>query len=237
MPDERLEGLAAAAREQGTGAVALTDVTDRFRVELLVSRALQLQERDPALAAEQRPWLDRRRGDGVPTASVPDRAPADESHRSRFGLGSLEDDGRDVEGSDGLVVLCAEDDSREAWLRAGEGLSALWLRAVRTGLSVVPLSQVLEVDETRAALAPRGVRRARSYRSCCVRVGWQAIGRSQLVPTPRRPLDGVLLPCRTARDLGTKGPTERVTLSSDRARRTRRGWRHHQENDRRRSSG
>ena len=101
-------GLAAAAREQGVGAVALTDVTERFRVELLVSRALQLQARDPALADEQQPWLDRRRGDGVPVASVPDRAAADESHRSRFGIGTLEDDGRDVEGSDGLVVLCAE---------------------------------------------------------------------------------------------------------------------------------
>ena len=84
---------------------------------------------------------------------MPDRASADESHRSRFGLGALEDAGRDVEGSDGLIVLYAErDDPR--------GLAALPARVsvpcgctpCGTGLSVVPLTQVVEVDETRAAL-------------------------------------------------------------------------------------
>ncbi|MEO6511399.1 MAG: hypothetical protein ABIO16_10440, partial [Nocardioides sp.] len=121
VPDERLERLAAEAREWESGAAAVTDVTHRFRVELLVARALQLQARDPALEAEQLHWLDRRRGDGVPTTTVPDRPGPDESHQSRFGIGSLEDAGRDVEGSDGLVVLCADRDDRDAWLRAGEG--------------------------------------------------------------------------------------------------------------------
>jgi len=193
VPDERLQGLAAAARGHGVGAVALTDVTARFRVELLISRALQLQARHLALADEQQTWLERHRGYGIPVASVPDRASADESRRSRFGLGTLEDDGRDVEGRDGLVVLCAEEDSREAWLRAGEGLSALWLRAVRTGLSVVPLSQALEVDETRAALR-YDVFGGLAVPMLLVRVGWQAIGRSQLPRTPRRPVSDVFRP-------------------------------------------
>jgi hypothetical protein len=105
----------------------------------------------------------------------------------------VEDDGRDVVGSDGLVVLYTEDDSPEAWLRAGEGLSALWLDAVRTGLSVVPLSHVLEVDETRAALR-HAVLGGLAVPLLLVRVGWQAISRSQLVSTTRRPLDQVLLP-------------------------------------------
>jgi hypothetical protein len=206
VPDDRLAGLADAAREQGVGAIALTDATDRFRVDLLVSRALQLQARDPALADEQQTWLERHRGYGVPVTSVPDRASSAESHRSRFGLGTLEDEGRDVEGSDGLIALCAGTDSREAWLRAGEGLSALWLRAVRTGLSVVPLSQVLEVDETRAALR-YDVFGGLAVPMLLVRVGWQAIRRSQLVPTPRRPLDSVLLPAERPTTVGTKGPT------------------------------
>ena len=111
-----------------------------------------------------------------------------------------------MEGSDGLIALCADTDSREAWLRAGEGLSALWLRAVRTGLSVVPLSQVLEVDETRAALR-YDVFGGLAVPMLLVRVGWQAISRSQLVPTPRRPLDSVLLPAERPTTVGTKGPT------------------------------
>ena len=193
VPDERLERLAAEARGWDTDAVAITDVTDRFRIDLLVGRAHQLQARDPDVLAEQEQWLDRPRGDGVPTATVPDRPAPDPSHRSRFGVGSLEDAGRDVEGSDGLVVLCAEDDDPAAWLRAGEGLSALWLHAVRQGLSVVPLSQVVEVPETRTALRHE-VLGGLAQPLLLLRVGWQAISRSHLVPTPRRPLDQVLLP-------------------------------------------
>jgi hypothetical protein len=194
VPEERLEELARQARAWGTEAVAVTDVTDRFRIELLVSRALQLQARDPEIAAEQQQWLDRRRGqDGVPAATVPDRPAPDESHRSRFGVGSLEDDGRDVEGTDGLVVICDGRDDVESWLRAGEGLSALWLHAVRTGLSVVPLSQVVEVPETRAGLR-HDVFGGLLEPLLLVRVGWQAISRRQAPQTPRRPLDDVLLP-------------------------------------------
>jgi len=167
VPEERLAELAEAARAQGAGAIAITDATERLRVELLVSRALQLQVRNPALT--------------------------DESHRSRSGLDALEDDDRDLEGSDGLIALCAEGDSRQSWLRAGEGLSALWLHAVRTGMSVVPLSQVLGVDETREALRHQ-VFGGLAVPLLLVRVGWQAIGRSQLVPSIRRPVDDVLLP-------------------------------------------
>jgi hypothetical protein len=193
VPDERLERLAAEAREWDTEAVAVTDVADRFRIDLLVGRAHQLQARDPDVLAEQQRWIDRRRGDGVPTSTVPDRPAPDASHRSRFGVGSLEDSGRDLEGTDGMIVLCAEEDAPGAWLRAGEGLSALWLHAVREGLSVVPLSQVVEVAETRAALRHE-VFGGLVEPLLLLRVGWQAISRSHLVATPRRPLEDVLLP-------------------------------------------
>jgi hypothetical protein len=193
VPDDRLQALATAARAAGTGAVAITDVTERFRIELLVSRALQLQARDPGVADEQRAWLGRRRTDGVPVATVPDRPAAETSYGSRFGLGTLEDPGREVLGTDSLIVLHADADDAASWLRAGEGLSALWLTAVQSGLSVVPLSQVAEVPETRDVLR-HDVLGGLAYPLLVVRVGWQAISRSQLEPSPRRPLDDVLLP-------------------------------------------
>ena len=61
------------------------------------------------------------------------------------------------------------------------------------GFSVVPLSQVVEVDETRAGLR-HDVLGGTAYPLLLLRVGWQAIGRSHLVSTPRRPVDDVLLP-------------------------------------------
>ncbi|WP_127479601.1 NAD(P)H nitroreductase [Nocardioides pantholopis] len=95
-------------------------------------------------------------------------------------------------GSDGLLVLAAETDAAPAWLRAGEALSALWLRAVRDGLAVVPLSQVVEVERTRSALE-HDVLAGRGRPLLLVRVGWQEIARSTLPATGRRPVADVLL--------------------------------------------
>jgi hypothetical protein len=49
-------------------------------------------------------------------------------------------------------VLYGESDTAEAWLRAGEALSALWLEATRQGLSVSPSSSVVELRGGRAVV-------------------------------------------------------------------------------------
>ena len=99
--------------------------------------------------------------------------------------------GGEVEGSDGLLVLCAPTDDPAAWLVAGEGLSSMWLAATMEGLSVVPISQVIEVAETREALELE-VLGGLARPLVVIRVGWQAISRHQLARTPRRPVSAVL---------------------------------------------
>ena len=195
MPDERLVRLAVVASEWGGQAVALTDVSERFQVELLVGRATRTcRRRTVAVAEEQRSWAHRRTGDeGVPQASVLKQVPADESHRSRFGTGGLDDPAARRAGWRRPRGPVRERRLPPGLAGVGEGLSALWLHAVREGLSVVPLSQVIEVPETRAALQ-YGVLGGLVVPMLLVRVGWQAISRSQLEPTPRRPVDDVLLP-------------------------------------------
>ena len=193
VPDERLRLLTRAVEDDGGEAVALTDVTDRFRVELLAAQAQRAQQRDPAVVTEAKRWIDRSAYDGVPPAHVPARPPASDTLPSRFDGGLLtDDDDHELETADGLILLHGHDDSRATWLRAGESLSALWLKAVQGRLSVVPLSQVVEVPETRAALQHQ-VLGDLAVPMLLVRVGWQAISRSQLAPTSRRPLDDVLL--------------------------------------------
>jgi hypothetical protein len=192
VPDDRLTHLAARATEWGSRALPLTDVSERFRAELLVNRALDLQDTDSAVRDEQRAWMDHGPDDGVPSAVLP--APLDVPSRrsSRFVTGLLGDSAvREVESSDGLVVICAPTDDQPAWLRAGEALSAMWLYATTEGLSIVPLSQVIEVAETRDALRLE-VLGGLAHPLVLVRVGWQAISRSQLPRTPRRPVDEVL---------------------------------------------
>ena len=192
VPIERLDLLAQVVSEQDGQATPLTDVADRFRVEMLVAQAHRVQERDSSISAEAERWTDHDTHDGVPSAHLPQADDLPESRRSRFSGGALEDEGRAVESGDGLILLNGADDSPASWLRAGESLSTLWLRAVHDGLSVVPLSQVIEVAETRDAIQHQVLGGAATP-LLLVRVGWQAIGRSQLAPTPRRPVDEVLL--------------------------------------------
>ena len=96
----------------------------------------------------------------------------------------------EVESSDGLIVLGGVADDRLSWLRTGEALSALWIRATRTGLSVVPLSEPLDLPSIRTELRAQLANASEPH--LLVRVGWQAIGRSELPSTPRRPVDQVL---------------------------------------------
>ena len=192
VPDERLRLLTRAVEDDGGEAVALTDVADRFRVELMAAQAQRAQRRDAAVVAEAKHWIDRSAYDGLAVAHLPARSDVPDPLPSRFDGGLLEDDDHELETADGLIVLHGRDDARSTWLRAGESLSVLWLKAVQGRLSVVPLSQVVEVPETRAALQHQ-VLGDLAVPMLLVRVGWQAISRSQLEPTSRRPLDDVLL--------------------------------------------
>ncbi|RYE80293.1 MAG: hypothetical protein EOO74_02375 [Myxococcales bacterium] len=148
-----------------------------------------MREADLAATSEQQSWVDRGPHDGVPREVVPAAAAALD-RRSRFGTGLLDDSRTDVAGSDGLLVLGGDTDDIGAWLRTGEGLSALWLRATRDNLSVVPLGQPIEVDQTRREIR-ESVLHSAMHPHLVVRIGWQAIGRSELPRTPRRPLDQV----------------------------------------------
>ena len=192
VPDERLEHLAAVASEWGTTAVALTDVSQRFRAERLILEAADLQAGRREAAAEQRDWLDRSAVDGIPAGALRGSQIRAGAHRGRFeDVVDTDLEGQDVQLADGLVVLCGSEDDRSCWLRAGEGLSAMWLAATAGGLSVVPLSQVVEEPDTRESFRIH-VLAGLGHPLLLTRVGWQAIGRSELVRTPRRPLSEVL---------------------------------------------
>jgi nitroreductase len=191
VPDERLTHLAAEASAQGARALPLSDVSERFRAELLINRAIDLQRADQLVMREQQAWIDHAAVDGVPSRVLP---VADDlrARRLRFATGLLDDiGGLEVESSDGLIVVWASQDDPSAWLTAGEGLSALWLAATTDGLSVVPLSQVVEVAETRAAFQLE-VLGGLALPLVVLRVGWQAISRGQMPRTPRRPVSEVL---------------------------------------------
>ncbi|MET0838499.1 MAG: nitroreductase family protein [Marmoricola sp.] len=197
VPESRLAHLAKAASGWGAHAVPITDVTARFRVEQLLRRAMAVQASDPRFAEEQRRWTVHSRRDGMSLANaappVHGRPP---TRPNRFVSASdaeaieAADAARMVENSDGLIAICSATDDQVSWLEAGEALSALWLQATHDGLSIVPLSQVVEVDETRQALH-HDVFDDLARPQILIRVGWLESSRARLDRTPRRPTDEV----------------------------------------------
>ena len=67
----------------------------------------------------------------------------------------------------------------------------MWLAATTAGLALVPLSQVIEVPETRAALQAE-VLGSLAHPLLLVRLGWRSTGRPPPARTPRRPVSEVL---------------------------------------------
>ncbi len=190
VPSQLLDDLASEAMAYQALAVPVLEGTARLLFELAVQRALDLRAADAAAVAEQESWVDHGSNDGVPRTAIP-VAPSAPRRRSRFGNGLLEVARPDAEGSDGLVLLGGAADDVQAWLRTGEGLDALWLKATRDGLSVLPLSQPIEVDETRQEIGQTvlgGMKRPHLL----VRIGWQSISRTRLPSVPRRPVSELL---------------------------------------------
>ena len=194
VPHSRVQKLAEAATGWGAYAVPIADVTAHFRAELLMQRAMTLQAAERRYADEQAAWVEHSRVDGIPALSAaPPSAGRGDERPNRFTSHSQPDpSSRVVQGSDGLVAICTAHDDQASWILAGETLSALWLEATRAGLSIVPLSQVIEVPETRESLR-QDVFAGMARPHLLLRVGWQEIARDTLPATPRRPLSEVLL--------------------------------------------
>ncbi len=198
IPDSRLAHLAKAAAGWGAHVIPIADVTARYRAEELLQSAMDVQAMDPRFAEEQREWIVDTLADGMPLANASPRAhgrPPDRPNRFASEMEAADTKARDaarvVESSDGLVAICSAGDDQRSWWEAGQTLSALWLQATHDGLSIVPLSQVIEVDETRRALH-QDVFDGLAHPLILARIGWLETTRKPLERTPRRPVDDVV---------------------------------------------
>ena len=196
IPLERLEELAAVGRHQGAHLAPVVAPGVRARLELLLSRAMIAQEHDLDVRQEEEAWIGRTPVDGLSAPLVAPRADRGRRRRpTRFDHADVIEreplDVRDIESSDGVLLLGTANDGTLARLQAGMALSAVWLEATLQGFSLIPLSQVVEVAETRVALAA-DVAAPRVHPQLLLRIGWQEIGRSDLLRTPRRSVDDLL---------------------------------------------
>jgi nitroreductase len=90
-----------------------------------------------------------------------------------------------------MLALGTESDDDLARLRAGEATSLVLLSATAMGLATCPVTEPLEISDTREAVRS-DVFGTSGYPQMLLRVGWAAINADPLPATPRRPLPDVV---------------------------------------------
>jgi nitroreductase len=91
-----------------------------------------------------------------------------------------------------LILLYTGGDTPTDWLRAGAAMERVLLTATQRGLAATPLSQLLEVPRLRAQLADYV---NRQVLQTVLRLGYPT---TQARPTPRRPLNDLLVEGQTS---------------------------------------
>ena len=190
VPAEHRAELSRAAADQGAMLHVVESARELRTVGFLVEHAAVQQALLPDAVGEAAQWTGRTRGaeSGVPAANVPAapagtipvrHAAAAEQEQSRLG--------RDE--SDGTVValLATAGDSPVDHVRAGEALSAVLLTATRLGLATDPISQPLELEDTRQELR-RVCLDDRAEPQVLVRLGWAPVSAAPVPVTGRRPV-------------------------------------------------
>lgn len=130
---------------------------------------------------------------GVPARNTPAPEPAAALPARVFAGPALpQPEGSRAEADGGVVIaLGTETDDDLARLRAGEATSLVLLSATAMGLATCPMTEPLEVAETRAAVRA-DVFGTSGYPQMLARVGWAAVDAEPLPSTPRRPLPEVV---------------------------------------------
>ncbi len=182
-----------AARTARTG-VKLLRIEDTSNLDTAVKEAAHRHATDAEYLRELTAWTGRHASvAGVPARNIPQPAPAAESPGRLFAGGALAQPPEATPADDNAVVLAlgTRDDDELARLRAGEATSVVLLSATALGLASCPVSEPLEIAETRGAVRTDVFDDA-EYPQMLLRVGWAPMNADPLPATPRRPLAEVV---------------------------------------------
>ncbi|WP_410582578.1 Acg family FMN-binding oxidoreductase [Amycolatopsis sp. lyj-108] len=195
VPQGHLELLATRAADEG--AILLPAVNAaRHRLVVAIKEAAATHAADPAYRTELAAWSGRRFApDGVPAANAPapDDTPGAVSPRAFADPGLAQAPGVSAEDTETvLLVLSAASDDTMSRLRAGEATSAVLLTATSLGLATSPLTEPLELADTRRQV--QELVTGGTFPQMVLRTIWAPINADPLPPTPRRDLGEVLRP-------------------------------------------
>lgn len=160
----------------------------------IVAQAVRSHLTDREYLAELTTWSGRYGSRaGVPARNTPTPEPT-AALPSRVFAGPMLAQPPDVSPADENAVILAlgtRTDDRLSRLRAGEATSIVLLTATSMGLASCPVTEPLEIRQTREALRTE-VFGAGGHPQMLLRVGWAPINADPLPPTPRRELDAIV---------------------------------------------
>jgi nitroreductase len=190
MPGATLDEIVQTAGAEG----ARLEVLDSDQVMDLAAAAGQAAAaaaEEPKLREELEYWTSRAgTGTGLPPGVLPERAPQTTVPARDFGRPGTLPSGPGHDRAAVYGILWGTEDEPDSWLRAGEGLSAAWLAATRLGVSLVPLSGVVEVDGTRETLHELLARLGFPY--LALRLGLADPAHAGAPHTPRLPTEQIV---------------------------------------------
>jgi hypothetical protein len=190
VPAPLLAAFRAAAQTEGAHLQHVVSEDQLIELQVMLSRADAMEAGEAGYREELARWVhdDSTRPDGIPAAAVA-HASGSSLRQRDFALDHPADIYGPAAPADrpAVVVLSTDDDEPMSWLRAGQALAAVLLRAADLGVQAQPLGQVTDIFAYRL-----GLRRALDL------VGMpQLVLRMGFAPraavTPRRSVDEILV--------------------------------------------
>lgn len=187
--------IALMGARAARAGVTLRRVDDIAGLTWLVNEAASRHRSDQGYLAELATWSGRYASTaGVPARSVP-RANATGPIPLRAFAGGVLPQTPDTEAAEDnatVLALGTIGDDRLSWLRAGEATSIVLLTATALGLASCPITEPLEIAETREAVRHE-VFGAEEYPQMLLRIGWAPVNADPLPSTPRRDVAEVVV--------------------------------------------
>jgi nitroreductase len=181
--------IALMAARAARNGVTLCQVEDLDKLHQIVSQSVWAHLNEEYLA-ELTAWSGRYASvAGVPAQSAPVPDPRAKIPGRIFAGPALPMAPASSSADDNAVVLAlgTRSDDRMAQLRAGEATSVVLLTATSLGLASCPVTEPLEIAETRESVRA-SVFGGGDYPQMLLRVGWAPLDADPLPATPRRDL-------------------------------------------------
>lgn len=173
--------------------VMLRQVVSLPKLQHIVAQSVWQHAINHDYLAELTTWSGRHASlAGVPAHSTPQSDPTAPIPARLFAGPTLaEPAGTDFTDDNAVVLaLGTKDDSTLSRLRAGEATSLVLLTATALGLASCPVTEPLEITETREAVQHE-VFGSSGFPQMLLRIGWAPVNADPLTATPRRPLTEV----------------------------------------------